>query len=77
LYRDAKGKQKSAGTYDTETEALARAQVAELESNPPEPVVVLPKAIRGKVTVAAYAPGWLLFDREHERRMRQAVARAA
>jgi integrase len=59
LYRDAKGKQKSAGTYDTETEALARAQVAELDANPPTPIEVQPREIRGKVTVAAYAPGWL------------------
>jgi hypothetical protein len=28
LYRDANGKQRSAGTYDTQEEALARAKVA-------------------------------------------------
>ena len=59
LYRDASGKQKSAGTYGTYDEALARAQVAEFDANPPEPVEVYPRERRGKVTVAGYAPGWL------------------
>jgi integrase len=59
LYRDADGKQKSAGSYDSETEALARAQVAELDARPPKPVEVQPAEIRGKATVAGYAPGWL------------------
>jgi integrase len=59
LYRDATGKQKSAGTFGTEGEALARAQVAELDANPPKPVEVYPKERRGKITVAAYAPKWL------------------
>src|ERR1700733_9681402 len=40
LYRNAQGKQRSAGTFDTEEEALARAKVAELDANPPEPVDV-------------------------------------
>jgi hypothetical protein len=59
LYRDGTGKQKSAGAYGTEEEALARAKVAELDANPPEPVEAHPREIRGRVTVAAYAPGWL------------------
>lgn len=56
LYRDANGNQKSAGTYGTEKEALARAQVAELDARPPETVEVLPMAKRGKPTVAGYGP---------------------
>lgn len=59
LYRDASGKQKSAGTFGSETEALARAQVAELDARPPRAVEVHPVQKRGKVTVAAYAPEWL------------------
>jgi len=59
LYRDASGAQRSAGTYDTEDEALARARIAEIDANPPEPVDVYPAVRRGKQTVAAYAPGWL------------------
>jgi hypothetical protein len=56
LYRDGSGAQKSAGTYDTEDEALARAKVAEFDASPPEPLEVYPAARRGKQTVAAYAP---------------------
>ena len=59
LYRDASGKQNSAGTFDSETEALARAQVAELDARPPRAVEVHPVQKRGKITVAAYAPEWL------------------
>ncbi|HUN30394.1 MAG TPA: site-specific integrase [Trebonia sp.] len=59
LYRDADGKQKSAGSFNTEDEALARARVAELDARPPDPVEIHPSQVRGKVTVAAYAPGWL------------------
>lgn len=59
LYRDANGKQKSAGTFDSETEALARAQVAELDARPPRAAEVHPVQKRGKITVAAYAPEWL------------------
>jgi hypothetical protein len=36
IYRDADDNQKSAGTYDTYDEALARAQVAELDARPLE-----------------------------------------
>jgi len=59
LYRDASGAQKSAGSFKTEEEALARARVAELDANPPETVEVYAATRRGKVTVAGYAPGWL------------------
>jgi integrase len=59
LYADAAGRQKSAGTFGTEGEALARARVAELDARPPEPVEAYPVEKRGKVTVAGYAPGWL------------------
>jgi integrase len=59
LYRDAEGKQKSAGTFDSEDEALARARVAELDANPPRPIEAHQRTRRGKVTVAGYADGWL------------------
>jgi integrase len=59
LYRDGDGRQKSAGTFDTADEALARAKVAELDANPPAAELVYPTQRRGRVTVAAYAPGWL------------------
>lgn len=59
LYRNSDGRQKSAGTYDTEEEALARAKVAELDANPPGPELLTRSQVRGKVTVAAYAPRWL------------------
>jgi hypothetical protein len=59
LYRDASGAQKSAGSFDTEEEALARAKVAELDVRPLATVEVYAATRRGKVTVAAYAPGWL------------------
>jgi integrase len=59
LYRDAHGNQKSAGTFGTEDEALARAKVAELDANPPESVEVYATSKRGRLTVAGYAPGWL------------------
>lgn len=56
LYRDARGRQKSAGTYGTEQEALARAQVAELDARPPETVEIHPAAKKGKPTIAGYGP---------------------
>ena len=59
LYRDASGAQKSAGSFDTYDEALARAQVAELDATPLVYPALYPKERRGKVTVAAYAPQWL------------------
>jgi integrase len=62
LYRDADGAQRHAGTYDTKEEALHWAKVAELDAHPPKPpemVMVYPETKRGRITVAAYAPGWL------------------
>ena len=59
LYRDSHGRQKSAGTFDTEREALARAQVAELDANPPRTIEAYATSKRGLATVAAYAPRWL------------------
>jgi integrase len=62
LYRDASGKQKSAGTFGTDKEALKAAEYAEAAANPPKPsadVEVYPSQRRGKVTVAGYAPKWL------------------
>ena len=62
LYRNSAGKQRSAGTFATEREALKAAEHAEAVANPPRP----PKATevyatqkRGKATVAGYAPKWL------------------
>jgi hypothetical protein len=37
LYRDSVGKQKSAGTFDTDKEALKAAEYAEAVANPPKP----------------------------------------
>jgi hypothetical protein len=54
LYRDASGKQKSAGSYDTKDEALARATVLELDARPPADVDAYPAAVRGKPTLASY-----------------------
>ena len=59
LYRDASGKQKSAGAYDTEREALKAAEHAEALANPPKAIEAHPVSKRGKITVAAYAPKWL------------------
>lgn len=59
LYRDSAGKQKSAGTFGTEKEALRAAEYAEALENPPKSVAVYPTQKRGKVTVAAYARTWL------------------
>jgi integrase len=59
LYRDPEGKQKSAGTYDTEREALKAARHAEAVANPPVPVEAHPGTRRGKITIAGYAPKWL------------------
>jgi integrase len=59
LYRNASGAQRSAGSFDTEEEALARAQVAELDANLPDAVEVYPAVKRGRETVAGYAPAWL------------------
>ena len=59
LYRDSAGKQKSAGTFGTERQALKAAEYAEALENPPKPVEIYPAQKRGKVTVSAYARTWL------------------
>jgi integrase len=59
LYRDAQGRQKSAGTFDTEHQALKAGKHAEALANPPEIEMAYRTEKRGKVTVAGYGPGWL------------------
>ena len=59
LYRDAQGRQKSAGTFPSQTEALKAAKHAEALANPPAMVLIYSTEKRGKVTVAGYGPGWL------------------
>lgn len=59
LYRDAQGKQRSAGTFASEREALRAAGHAEAVANPPKTIEVDPARKRGKATVAAYAPRWI------------------
>jgi integrase len=59
LYRDTQGRQKSAGTYDSEREALRAAEHQEALARPTEPIEVYPGRRRGKVTVASYGPQWL------------------
>jgi integrase len=54
LYRDAQGRQKSAGSFNTEREALKAAEHAEAVANPPEHVAAFPVAVKGKPTFAAY-----------------------
>lgn len=59
LYRDADDKQKSAGTFDDEREALKAAEYEEALANPPKYVEVHAIQKRGKVTVAGYGSKWL------------------
>lgn len=59
LYRDAQGRQKSAGTFDTEAGALKAARHAEALANPPEMEMAYRTEKRGKVTVAGYMPKFL------------------
>ena len=59
LYRDASGAQRSAGSFDTEAEALKAARHAEAVANLLERIEVHPAARRGKITVAGYAWKWL------------------
>lgn len=56
LYRNSAGKQRSAGTFSTEKEALARAQVAELDARPQAAIEVHAAAKKGKPTIAGYGP---------------------
>jgi integrase len=60
LYRDAEGKQKSAGTYATKKEALREARIAEAHGfSLGKARAVMPVKVRGKATVAAFADEWL------------------
>jgi hypothetical protein len=59
LYRDSDGKQKSAGTFATDKDALKAAEYAEALANPPKPVEVYPAQKRGKETVTTHASRWL------------------
>ena len=59
LYRDASNKQKSAGTFDSETEALKAAEYEEALAHPPKYEGVYASQKRGKVTVSGYVPTWL------------------
>src|SRR5580693_9031187 len=52
LYRDAQGRQKSAGTWPTQAEALKAAKHAEALANPPETTMVYASEKRGHRTVA-------------------------
>ncbi|HET9081669.1 MAG TPA: tyrosine-type recombinase/integrase [Trebonia sp.] len=54
LFRDAQGRQKSAGTFGTEKEAIRAAEHAEALANPPKTTAAYPTAKRGKPTVAGY-----------------------
>ena len=56
LYRDSAGKQKSAGSFGTEAEALKAAEHAEALANPPKALEAHPAAKRGKPTLAGYGP---------------------
>jgi len=66
LYRDAQGRQNSAGTFGTEREALKAAQHAEALANPPEPTMLYRSEKRGHATVAGYLPTWLEGHRLEE-----------
>ena len=78
LYRDAGGRQKSAGTFGDERAALKAAEHAEAVANPPKPPAeVQPVSKRGRVTVAGHVPGWLadqlLEETSHETYRRTAA----
>lgn len=69
LYRDGQGRQRSAGTYDTQRAALKAARAAEalaasgIDPRPAQTEMLHPSSRRGKTTVAAYAPTWLAGHR--------------
>lgn len=58
LYRDRSGKQRSAGTFTTEKEALKAARGEEALAARPTPVQA-PSTKRGRITVSGYFPKWL------------------
>lgn len=69
LYRDSTGKQKSAGTFAKESEALKAAQAFEAVEKqgqnakhvlkPRKQIKVYPQTRQGSPTLAAYGPKWL------------------
>ncbi|MGH3192616.1 MAG: tyrosine-type recombinase/integrase [Streptosporangiaceae bacterium] len=59
LYRDAQGRQRSAGTFNSEREALTAARHREALANPFPQVTLHRAEKRGRPTVAGYAPKWL------------------
>jgi integrase len=59
LYRDAQGRQKSAGTFGSERDALKAARHQEALACPAQGRAVYRTEKRGKITVAGYAPKWL------------------
>jgi integrase len=59
LYRDQAGKQRSAGTFSTEKQALQHAGAAELTGKPVKSENVYRLERRGKPTVAGYGRLWL------------------
>lgn len=65
LYRDAEGKQRSAGTYDTRGEAVKAWKRAEGGLPPPlaKPVKVYPITAQKRQTVADFSDGWLANHR--------------
>lgn len=58
LYRDAEGRQRSAGSYPTRTEAKKAARAAEGGRLPVKAEAALPLKVRGKITVASYSMQW-------------------
>jgi integrase len=76
LFRDASGKQRSAGTFDDERSALKAAEHAEAVANPPTPAQVHATVKRGAVTVAGHVPGWLA-DQLIEETSRETYRRTA
>ena len=59
LYRDADGRQRSAGSHPTEKAAMKAARLAKARVMPGKPEVVYRNTVRGKATVASYAYEWL------------------
>jgi site-specific recombinase XerD len=55
-FRDANGRQKSAGTYDDQKIALKAAEHAEALANPPETIELHATSKRGRTTIAGYGP---------------------
>jgi hypothetical protein len=58
LFRDAEGRQRSAGSFATKKEALKAARLAEADGYAVKTEAAYPSKIRGKVAVAEYAAEW-------------------